>query len=124
MLDNDVLIAVKRKELVLKGIRNRKDGLWDIPLDPYPKWNLQHNNHNTRNDHAALYTTTTKVPTLSKMKNVRPEYLRCNRQTTKDEHSQPKSTTERSKDIFEEWRQDFDAMSEIIEDSRDDGLIR
>ena len=32
LLDNDKLIAVKNKEVVLQGIRNKLDGLWDIPI--------------------------------------------------------------------------------------------
>ena len=62
LLDNDWMIAVKKKKVVVKGVRNRNDGLWDIPIDPYPKEKIQHKTYQPPTTHAAMYSTIKKKP--------------------------------------------------------------
>ena len=55
ILNKTNLYAVKDKELIIQGVRNKTDGLWDIPVT---KRQVQQDNFIPPSSHAALYTST------------------------------------------------------------------
>ena len=58
-LDSTELVVVKNSNIVLKGTRNLKDGLWDIPLY---KSTIQSFNHPTPKTHAGMYMARHVLP--------------------------------------------------------------
>ena len=62
-LDSTELVVVKNSNIVLKGTRNLKDGLWDIPLY---KSTIQSFNHPTPKTHAGMYMARHVVPTTAR----------------------------------------------------------
>ena len=54
ILDKKKLVAIKNKEIVLSGIRNSNDGLWDIPVH---KKYISPVNYALPNIHASMYPT-------------------------------------------------------------------
>ena len=54
VLTDKKLTAVKRNKIVLRGWRNRQDGLWDIPLKNHIKCM---ENYATPQSHSSMYIT-------------------------------------------------------------------
>lgn len=59
VLDQNDLAVVKNKNVILRGKRNRTDGLWDIPIT---KQHITENNWHLPQTQAGLYVTKTKQP--------------------------------------------------------------
>jgi len=58
LLHKNNLYAMKDKEIILKGFRNKTDGLWDIPV---AKTSLQSDHFKIPQAHAALYLSSTNT---------------------------------------------------------------
>ena len=80
-LNEKTLLAVKDDKVVLKGIRNRTDNLWDIPVQ---KKSISCDNYEEPRVHAAIYSTPiSDTPVKKKMfqstqkiKHTIPKFLR------------------------------------------------
>ena len=62
LLHKNNLYALKDKEIILQGFRNKTDGLWDIPV---AKTSLQSDHFKLPQSHSALYLSSTNAVTPS-----------------------------------------------------------
>ena len=104
MLDDKKLIAVKQKKIVMQGKRNSRDGLWDIPVDPYPIYTMRKEYYEQPSTHAAMYQP------------LRKQKVSCNDDVKV-------SKTERFSSDRQQYLHEFDAMNNLIDDNRDYGYI-
>ena len=60
LFNKDILLVMKNKKIVLRGIRNRRDNLWDIPIE---KCKISPQNYHLPSHRPALQQKTTTMPT-------------------------------------------------------------
>ena len=67
VLHKKVLLAIKDKEIILRGIRNPVDRLWDIPVS---KNNITDDNYPIPHTHPGLYASRTETPAQKHTANI------------------------------------------------------